>query len=100
MAPSSRAITLPLLSLCLLVSIYIHVVAAERAYKPAGPVTVRVWTNSSSSPPFVYPELSDGEFGMPQLQKKPNLGICVSGGSLHAGFSYSSWLLNHVTSRL
>lgn len=66
--------------LCNLVLIIGPSKAEKGLHKPAGPITARVWTNSSSSPPFVYPELSDGEFGMPLLQRKPNLGICVSGG--------------------
>jgi hypothetical protein len=89
--------TAKLESIFLLAFISGHLVAAEGAYKPSEPVNVRVWTNSSSSPPFVYPELSDGDFGMPQLQKKPNLGICVSGGAFLDGLNYSSRQLNHVT---
>jgi hypothetical protein len=93
----SRVPTLPLLSICLLATITTRLIAAETAYKPAGPITVRVWTNSSSSPPFVYPELSDGEFGMPQLQKKLNFGICVSGGALTAELGYNSMKTTRVT---
>lgn len=45
-------------------------------YRPKGWVTGDVWQFSGASS-FVYPELSSGPYGMPELQKRPSLGIAV-----------------------
>uniref|UniRef100_A0A383VT98 Uncharacterized protein n=1 Tax=Tetradesmus obliquus TaxID=3088 RepID=A0A383VT98_TETOB len=89
---TSRGSAMQLWWLCNLVLIIGPSKAEKGLHKPAGPITARVWTNSSSSPPFVYPELSDGEFGMPLLQRKPNLGICVSGGGMRATTLALGWV--------
>ena len=51
---------------------------------PPAPLNVTIWPGDSSDPRFVFPELSQGEYGIPALQQKANFGIGVSGGGLRA----------------
>lgn len=58
----------------------------QSVYRPQAPVTAHLWTDTTS-PDFVHPELSDTEFGIPDIIARPNLGIAVSGG----GEGTSGW---------
>ncbi|GAX84700.1 hypothetical protein CEUSTIGMA_g12122.t1 [Chlamydomonas eustigma] len=49
-------------------------------------INTTVWPGDATEPGFIFPELSDGPFGIPALQKKANIGIGVSGGGLRAVF--------------
>jgi hypothetical protein len=49
-------------------------------------INATVWPGDATEPGFVFPELSDGPFGIPALQRKANIGIGVSGGGLRAVF--------------
>lgn len=50
------------------------------------------WSGDATQPGFVFPELSDGEFGIPNLQAKGSFGIGVSGGGLRATSLAIGWL--------
>ncbi|KAF8060477.1 OHP1 [Scenedesmus sp. PABB004] len=65
--------------------------AREAVFTPRGNVSARVWTNASA-PGFVWPELSDTEFGMPALLRRPNLGIALSGGGMRATTLALGWV--------
>lgn len=45
-------------------------------FKPAANVTGTIWTYG---PGFIYPELSDSAWGIPELKKRPSFGIAVRG---------------------
>lgn len=48
-------------------------------YKPDSNVTGTVWRMDSN---FVYPELSDGPYGIPKLRERPSFSIAVGGASM------------------
>lgn len=41
---------------------------------------------------LVYPEVSDGAYGIPHIQAKPSLGVSMSGGGFRATTCASGWL--------
>jgi hypothetical protein len=51
------------------------IITLRGAFEPNAPFDVRVWGNFSS-PSFVFPELADDDFGIPELQGKPR---CAAG---------------------
>ena len=68
-----------------------HAEAADAVFQPTDPAAVHVWTGTDG-PDFVYPEQSEGDFGMPELTKKPSFGIAVSGGGYRATTLAYGWL--------
>ena len=75
----------------LLLALALCVAAAQaQLFVPQKDVTAYVWTNSTS-PDFVWPELSEGEFGMPALMAKPSFGIGFSGGGNRANVLALGW---------
>jgi hypothetical protein len=42
-----------------------------------------VWPNYTS-PDFIFPELRDDDYGLPDLAAKPSLGIALGGGGFRA----------------
>lgn len=61
------------------------------AYEPDSAYDVRVWKNFTSSN-FIFPELADDDFGMPGLQGKPSIGICLGGGGFRANIMSLGWI--------
>jgi len=52
-------------------------------HRPLKPFPVTLWTNTSSG--FIYPELTDGPFGIAALQSKLSLGVAHMCGGTRAG---------------
>jgi hypothetical protein len=67
------------------------VITLRGAFEPESSFDVRTWTNYSS-PDFVFPELSDDEFGMPALAAKPSVGVALGGGGFRAGIMALGWI--------
>jgi hypothetical protein len=65
--------------------------ARDGVYVPDKPIEVHYWTGTEKST-FVYPEQTKGEWGMPSLLQKPNLGIAVSGGGFRATTLALGWV--------
>lgn len=80
---------LPLLALALL----LLAPPAARAfrYRPDGWVTGDVWQYGDGSA-FVFPELSDGPYGVPELQRRPDFAVALSGGGYRATTLALGWL--------
>jgi hypothetical protein len=87
MAPS----TLPIGVIVALLALIQYVHARDGVFVPKEPAPVHVWTGTDGAD-FVYPEQSDGDFGMPALTEKPNFGIAVSGGGYRATTLAYGWL--------
>ena len=64
--------------------------AQAQLFAPQKDVKAYVWTNSTS-PDFVWPELSDTDWGMPALLAKPSFGIGFSGGGNRANVLALGW---------
>ncbi|PNW85074.1 hypothetical protein CHLRE_03g170600v5 [Chlamydomonas reinhardtii] len=64
----------------------------EQVFEPTEPARVFVWSGSDQ-PGFVYPELSpSGDWGIPDLQARPNLGVALSGGGYRAATLAVGWV--------
>ncbi|KXZ56638.1 hypothetical protein GPECTOR_1g575 [Gonium pectorale] len=61
-------------------------------FEPDDPVSVHVWSGSDQ-PGFEYPELSrTGDWGIPALLSRPNLGVALSGGGYRAATLGLGWM--------
>ena len=78
------------LLLALIAALAAATAAQAQLFTPQKDVTAYVWTNSTS-PDFVWPELSDTDFGMPALMAKPSFGVGFSGGGNRANVLALGW---------
>lgn len=79
------------LTLLLLAAAGAHaVLEVKGAYQPSAPFDVRVWPNYTS-PGFVFPELADDEWGLSELQEKPEIGVAFGGGGFRAAIMALGW---------
>ncbi|KAG2442832.1 hypothetical protein HXX76_002911 [Chlamydomonas incerta] len=86
----------PLLTLLVVLSCCSVLIAptsgAGSVFEPKQPARVFVWAGSDQ-PGVVYPELSpSGDWGIPDLQARPNLGVALSGGGYRAATLAVGWV--------
>ena len=89
--PSSAWLVGTLLGAVLLHGCWAITIEVGPAYSPARSFDVRVWTNYSSDG-FVFPELADDDWGMPELQGKPSVGVALGGGGFRATIMSLGWI--------